>query len=855
MSANFEKYSISESRGSSEAAGPARFERACTGMPLDDRTVRAHLAQALTMLIAGLGFASACAALSFELDYGSGLEGTLNSFVTLGAALRLEPRAGDLLGKSNQNPDTCGTRTVNGQSINFNSCQGINQYDVLPAQALVAAPGQFTRNADDGNWNYDRHDLTQAPLKLTQDLSLSYGSFGGFARWMWFHDFVNADFTEFHPNEVGPTTPASEPSPFPLLPLTGGSYGAGEARRRPRADAEAVSQIGTQLQLLDAYVYGVLPFIGDRELLLKVGRQTLSWGESTLLVVNSLNQVNPVNVNSLFRTGFTADEVFTPVEMILASTNITDYLGAEIWWQWRWEPAEIPTPGSLYSTLDLGSNNLHQYVHIGFGGGAEDPLRRAKPLNNPLSLLTPTTTTGLRAPDRLASDHGQWGITLRYFAEELGSGTDLGFYYMNYHSKLPYASFFAGALSCARTHPRDNGTGSATGLDATSLETLVAACPNLPAVDLVVGGLAPLDLALDEVGGLIAEVAGLPVPATGEASDAVPIDTVRIQLEYPEDIQLFGMSFNTTIGDWGVQGELAYRPNLPVQVDAEDLVFAALGTSLTSCHRYRDSGSPCGGPQGDPLSQSGINTFNLVPASGSSPTGDGGDAPSVQRAFPSFITGYRGVTVGENTPKARIRGYEAMQVLQYNLGGTYTLGKTANPIGADQILLIFEIGAAQILNMPARTLIQFESPGTFRHASAGVVDAADPGARADAPGCFDGICIAGADGLRFNPQRETRDYASSFSWGYRTIAIIRYGNVRPGISIEPFVVWAHDINGIAPGPGENFVEGRQNLTINIETRYKNSWSFNLGYALWAGGGSQNLLRDRDTAQFFVRYQF
>src|SRR3546814_14576777 len=44
------------------------------------------------------------------------------------------------------------------------------------------------------------------------------------------------------------------------------------------------------------------------------------------------------------------------------------------------------------------------------------------------------------------------------------------------------------------------------------------------------------------------------------------------------------MSFNTTLGDWSLQGELAYRPDAPMQVDLEDLAFAAFGPTLTNCH-------------------------------------------------------------------------------------------------------------------------------------------------------------------------------------------------------------------------------------------------------------------------------
>ena len=36
-------------------------------------------------------------------------------------------------------------------------------------------------------------------------------------------------------------------------------------------------------------------------------------------------------------------------------------------------------------------------------------------------------------------ESGQWGLSLRWFLENLG-GTELGFYFLNYHSRLPLIS-------------------------------------------------------------------------------------------------------------------------------------------------------------------------------------------------------------------------------------------------------------------------------------------------------------------------------------------------------------------------------------------------------------------------------
>ena len=49
-----------------------------------------------------------------------------------------------------------------------------------------------------------------------------------------------------------------------------------------------------------------------------------------------------------------------------------------------------------------------------------------------------------------------------------------------------------------------------------------------------------------------------------------------VELYYPENISVIGGSFNTTIPwmEWGIQGEISYRPNMPLQVDVTSQIVA-----------------------------------------------------------------------------------------------------------------------------------------------------------------------------------------------------------------------------------------------------------------------------------------
>jgi Protein of unknown function (DUF1302) len=831
-----------------------------------------------------LAFSAACAApiasaVTFEMDVGDGINGTLNTTMTAGAGWRMQGRAKDLVGKGNLNPGLCGGVEQ--------SCQGVFMEQVHPAQTLANSPGQAYLNADDGNLNYDKHDLTQEVFKVTQDLNLSYGEYGLFAKWLYFYDFVNNDFTEYHPNMITATNFGSVGC---TAPPPGGcnsssfnrSYGPGEVVRRKRTDGEVLRQIGTDLQMFDYYVYGSfdMPFVEEMPVTFKVGNQTVNWGESTALVINSLNQANPVNANNLFRAGFDLSELFVPTGMAFFSIEPFESATIEAFYGYEWKPIEIPAPGSFFSFADIGTNNAIDYASISFGGPAEDPdvcgtgsgdplgsdpysnpgSGCGSPTNNPLSGLTNTSLTIRRLPDREARDTGQFGVSFKYFAEGFNNGTELAFYFMNYHSKLPYVSFYSTVASCARAE------GNPGGIDATSGPTLLAACPDMPVVHQP-----------DEAA------------ARGATDNAVPIDTVRFLLEYPEDIQLWGFSFNTTVGDISLQGELAYRPDMPLQVDTQDLTFHALGPMLARCHDPNPaSGSgPCTGTAGGTSTVDGVtygrSDFTPYPNTGITAYNDTfdlavGAGVGSARSFPSFIGAYRGVAPGETPPNSYIRGWENFDVWQLNLGATYVQGATDNVIGADQLIWLFEVGAQYVPDLPDTDVLQIESPGTHYHASAGADGSGTGDYQQDCAHTVDcnysyydssGNCVDPTptdpdgdgmpncgDGLRFNPHQQNADlYADRFSAGYVIVSLIRYESVLPGVSIAPLTLFQHDVVGTSTDVAGQFTEGRMDIVVGLETRYKESFSFTPGYMWFTGGGSANLHRDRDQAFAYIKYLF
>lgn len=59
-------------------------------------------------------------------------------------------------------------------------------------------------------------------------------------------------------------------------------------------------------------------------------------------------------------------------------------------------------------------------------------------------------------------------------------------------------------------------------------------------------------------------------------------------LLYPEDIELFGVSANSQIGEWAVQGELSYRPDFPIANDTLAVLGSLAGGPTAVADPYQE---------------------------------------------------------------------------------------------------------------------------------------------------------------------------------------------------------------------------------------------------------------------------
>ncbi|MGR3888780.1 DUF1302 domain-containing protein [Pseudomonas sp. 1152_12] len=354
---------------------------------------------------------------------------------------------------------------------------------------LVGVPNGGTGQAstgDDGRLNFKKGETFSKIFKGIHDLELKYGDSGVFVRGKYWYDFELQD----------------EDREFKQI----SNHHRDEGAR------------SSGYELLDAFVYHNYS-IGDLPGNVRVGKQVVSWGESTF-IGNSINSINPIDVSAFRRPGAEIKEGLIPVNMLFASQSLTNQLSVEGFYQLNWENTVVDNCGTFFGN-DVVAHGCNSNYTV--GSPAIAPLQPVAAAFGQGFQVTREGVVVQRANDREARDGGQFGAALRW----LGDDTEYGLYFMNYHSRTPTV-----------------GTLTAN----TNLATI----------------------------GRIAATANAIAPGSGAGlAQSTMLGRGQYYLDYPEDIRLYGASFSTTLPTgtaW--TGEISYRPNAPVQLNTTDLTLA-----------------------------------------------------------------------------------------------------------------------------------------------------------------------------------------------------------------------------------------------------------------------------------------
>lgn len=525
----------------------------------------------------------------------------------------------------------------------------------------------------------------------------------------------------------------------------------------------AKEKVASDFRLYDAFVWKNYAIGANDEVsgTIRFGKQVVSWGESTF-IQNGINVVNPVDVSRLRVAGAELKEAFLPTNMLFASTKFSESVSMEAYYQFDWKPTEIDPSGTYFSTNDFASPG-GTYIMLGFGTVTQ-------PVWNPENYAD---TCVIGAPGTVAAQT-KVGNSDRFaeLAAIYGAPTA---------TALLASSCGAAGARLKDNEARDSGQFGlalrwyAEGLNQT--EFGFYAMNYHSRLPLLSGRAATVIL---------------PAPAANSAA---------LIVEYPEDIHLFGVSFNTTLpGGVAWQGEVSYRPNMPLQLDDVEVLFAGLS----------------------PINQA------LT----------AGGAPPAAFFCSQLLPGCTSVA-----PGAYVKGWREHEVTQLQMTFTKAFSSV---LGAEQIALVGELGGTQA-NLPDKSVMRYEGEGTDTGGGCSVADVyPNPGFPASlfTPGC-----------LR-NPVTQVGGFPTNFSWGYRVAARADYNSVFGSpVTLSPRIAFNHDVKGITPGPGGNFLEGRKSITVGVEANYLQKWVFDLSYTGFNGAGQLNQIYDRDFYSFSVKYSF
>lgn len=604
--------------------------------------------------------------------------------------------------------------------------------------AAVAANRRTFINKNDGDANFDNDSRpVSSAFKITSDFELKYDNLGMFTRATAFYDTVimdeepNRTNSNLYPNAASCNVQTAAPAAVANCGF-------------PR---EIDDHSGKDMRFLDAYVYGNFD-VGSFPLNVRLGEQVVNWGEAFFLQ-DGINSANPVSLSKLRLPGAEVKEALLPLPMLYGSLGIGDNLTVEAFYQFDWDYSEADDVGTFYSTDDAfagqGANSILVSV---LDPASSLTLGQQAAMLGTYNGNGSTWLTNKRIADKEVDAKDQFGLAFRYSMEN----TEFGLFYMSYDSHKPVAQAV---------------TGQANGYQAGSAKTIAA----VNACTLAGGALQTCIL-------------------TANAYNY--IDTTQYQLVYPENINLYGLSFSTTLGDLSVAGELAYRPN--------DVILAELGDNLVA-YNVLNAGSV-----GNGNSATGGNVLN------------------------------GGQPFGANTV---VKDWVELET--YNLN--FTIVNNFGPsLGADSLLGILELGGNYI---PEGEDQKYASTASLLYLPAGEVPGGGANPACNAPKYDPNSCLS---------EGPLDDYMDRFSWGYRAVLSATYNNAFAGVALSPVLRFAHDVKGNSHRTG-NFLEDRKAATIGVSALYNQAVEVGLAYNAFWGAESGNLLHDRDNLTATMKYSF
>jgi hypothetical protein len=323
--------------------------------------------------------AGAARAAPFRL--GESVDGNLDMQLTLGTGMRLQKQSAQLVG---------GPARVSG------------------ADTAVSS------NGDNGDLNYDRYNLFTTSSKITSELLLRF------------------------------------PKGFKFMVRGSALYDATAADTRVTdLSGDAGNAVIRDVRLLDLWVSKDFS-VGSQRSRVRVGNQVISWGES-IFAIGGINTTSTFDFQKLSIPGTQLKEAILPAPIASVATGLGHGLNVEAYYQFAWYENRLPPVGSYFSVADILGGGRGMLLGRGGTGGQQPLFLNGDPASpdfvnfgglDPAADATQASTIALPfVAENRAKNGGQYGAALHYKPQALR--LDLGFYFLNYHDKMPVLGLLA----------------------------------------------------------------------------------------------------------------------------------------------------------------------------------------------------------------------------------------------------------------------------------------------------------------------------------------------------------------------------------------------------------------------------
>jgi hypothetical protein len=274
--------------------------------------------------------------------------------------------------------------------------------------SVAGADTAVSSNGDNGDLNYGRYKLFSTTTKLTPELLLR-----------------SADG-------------------YKLLVRGSVLYDA-TADNTVRTDlsTDAKTAVVQDARLLDFWVSKDFA-IGEQRARIRLGNQVISWGES-IFAIGGINATSTFDFQKLSIPGTQLKEAILPAPMISVATGLGHGVNVEAYYQFAWYENRLPPVGTYFSTADILGGGRGMPFGRGGTGGRQPLFLDGNPASpnfanfgglDPAADRTQANTIAVPfADDRRASNSGQTGVAIHYKPQDLR--LDVGFYFLNYHDKMP----------------------------------------------------------------------------------------------------------------------------------------------------------------------------------------------------------------------------------------------------------------------------------------------------------------------------------------------------------------------------------------------------------------------------------